>query len=189
MNNFIYSINRILGKILIKIFYRVKIVNKNNIPKNGPFILAGNHKSNYDCVMLMSSTNKKIRFLAKKELLESKIGFFFRLMGIIPVDRSRKNKEALNEAYNVLNNKGVIGIFPEGTFNKTEYIVKPFKFGAVKMAMETNAKIIPFAIIGEYKLFRKGVKIVFGKPYKISSDDIKIENNILMNNVIDLLNK
>ena len=56
------------------------------------------------------------------------------------------------------------------------------------MASDSNKKIVPFAIINKYKLFRKSVKIVFGKPYKIKNkNDLKIENIILMNKVIDLL--
>ena len=56
------------------------------------------------------------------------------------------------------------------------------------MAGDSNKKIVPFAIIGKYKMFRKSVKIIFGKPYKIKNkNDLKSENIILMNKVIDLL--
>ena len=66
--------------------------------------------------------------------------------------------------------------------------VMPFKYGCVKMSSVTNAKIVPFAIINNYKLFRKSVKIIFGKPYRIKNKiDLKSENVILMNKVIDLL--
>ena len=111
-------------------------------------------------------------------------------MAIIPVDRKKKNPQALKEAYQVLNNNGVIGIFPEGTFNKSEYLVLPFKYGTVKMAAETKTPIVPFAIINEYKLFHKSVIIVFGKPYYIEEpNDLKKENIKLMNKVIELLQK
>jgi 1-acyl-sn-glycerol-3-phosphate acyltransferase len=88
----------------------------------------------------------------------------------------------------MLNNGEVIGIFPEGTFNKTEYVIMPFKYGAVKMASETNASVIPFAITGEYKRFRRGLKIEFGKPYKIMDKrDLTKENIKLMNKVVRLM--
>ena len=183
----LYRFNRPIIKFLMKLFYRVEIVGSENISTDEGVILAGNHKSNLDCFLLITSTKRTIRFIAKKELME-KFGWLFKRMAIIPVDRKKKNKEAVNEAIKVLKNDGVIGIFPEGTFNTTDYIVRKFKIGAVKMAMEANKKIVPFAIINNYKLFRKSVKIVFGKPYKIKNkNDLKMENIILMNKVINLL--
>ena len=171
----------------MRLCYKVEYIGRENIPESGSFILAGNHKSNLDCLLLISSTKRTIRFMAKKELMD-KHGFIFKRMAIIPVDRKRKNHEALEEAYKVLNDNGVIGIFPEGTFNKTPYVILPFKYGCVKMSLETNAKIVPFAIINEYKLFRRSVKIVFGKAYNIENkNDLKYENIKLMNKVIKLL--
>ena len=135
----------------------------------------------------MCGTKRVIHFLAKRELMD-KHGWLFSKLGIIPVDRSTKNKEAMEEAIKMLNAGEVIGIFPEGTFNKTEYVLMPFKYGAVKIASITNASIIPFAITGEYKRFRKGLKIEFGKPYKImDKKDLTKENIKLMNKVIRLM--
>ena len=182
----LYRVLRPIIKILMKIVFRVQYVNKKNIPKKGPYILVGNHKSNFDCVMVISSVKETVHFLAKKELIDGKLGFFFKAMGIIPVDRKTRNKEAMNSAREVLENNGVVGIFPEGTFNKTEYVIMPFKMGSVKLAYDMKVSIVPFAIIGNYKLFQK-TKIVFGKPYKIKTTDLKGENITLMNKVIRLM--
>ena len=172
----------------MKVLFRIEIIGSENIPMDGGVVLAGNHQSNFDCVLLISSTKRMIHFIAKKELVDGKLGFFFKKMGIIPVNRKTKNKKAVNEAVRVLKDGEIIGIFPEGTFNKTEYITMPFKMGAVKMALDSDVKIVPFAIIGEYKLFAKKIKIVFGKPYKIKDkDDLWKENITLMNKVIRLL--
>lgn len=187
MNSRLYRILRPIAVFLLKIIYRIKIVNKEYIPKDGPIIFVGNHKHNYDFICLMCGTKRTIHFLAKKELMD-KHGWLFGKLGIIPVDRSTKNKEAMDEAIDILNNGEVIGIFPEGTFNKTEYVIMPFKYGAVKIASVTNANIIPFAITGKYKKFRKSLKIEFGKPYKIvDKQDLTKENIKLMNKVIKLL--
>ena len=184
----LYRVLRPIIKVLMKLVFRVQYVNKKNIPKKGPYILVGNHKSNFDCVMVISSVKETVHFLAKKELIDGKLGFFFKWMGIIPVDRKKRNKEAMNAAREVLENKGVVGIFPEGTFNKTEYITMPFKMGAVKMAKEADVKIVPFAITGNYRLFRKSIKLTFGKAYKLKDkDDLVKENITLMNKVIRLL--
>ena len=59
--------------------------------------------------------------------------------------------------------------------------------GAVKIASLSNSEILPFAIINDYKLFRKSVKLVFGKPYKLESNDLEKENKILKEKVIKLI--
>lgn len=183
----LYRVLRYLISFIMKCFYRVEYVGEENIPLKGGFILAGNHKNNLDCLLVISSTKRTVRFIAKIELMQ-KNGWLFKRMGIIPVDRKRKNREMVNYAEGELIKGEAIGIFPEGTFNKSPYVILPFKYGAVKMALDTNKPIIPFAIIGEYKLFKKSVKIIFGKPFYVNNkDDLKKENINLMNKVIRLL--
>jgi 1-acyl-sn-glycerol-3-phosphate acyltransferase len=101
-------------------------------------------------------------------------------MGIIPIDRvNHQNEKSIATAKEILNNNGVIGIFPEGTINKTNDIIMPFKIGAVKFASDTNKKIVPFTIKGKYKLFSR-IKLTFYKPIEINSNDLKKENDRLM---------
>ena len=183
----LYRMLRPIVTFLLKMIYRIKVINKENIPKSGPVIFVGNHKHNYDCISLMCGTKRTIHFLAKKELMD-KHHILFKRLGIIPVDRSKKNDEAILKAVDYLNHGEVIGIFPEGTFNKTEYIIRPFKYGAVKIASLTNASIVPFAIVGDYRRFRRGLKIVFGKPYMVmEKNDLTKENIKIMNEVINLM--
>lgn len=185
MNYILYWIVKIFGTPIFYLLFWPKYKGKNNIPKGVPVILAGNHKSNFDCAFLVTSTNRVIHFLAKKELLDSKMKLFFKGMGIIPVDRKNKNPKALEDATKCLNNNGVIGIFPEGTTNKTNKLLMPFKYGAVSMAKKTDAYIVPFSINGKYKIFG-GLTITFGKPYKVKND-LEEENKILMNKVSKLM--
>lgn len=183
----LYKILIPLDKLVMK-FYRVEYINRENIPKKGKIVLAGNHTNNLDSLLLMSSTSRCIHFLGKIELFKGIKKIFFNGVGVIPVDRSKKNKEALSSAYECLNNEMVIGIFPEGTINRTKDIIMPFKYGAVKMAMETGAKIVPFSITGEYKLFKKSIKVCFGKPYNITND-LEKDNKILENKVSELIRR
>ena len=183
----LYRILRPIVLILFRFIYRIKVINKNNIPKDGPILFVGNHKHNYDFISLMCGTKRTIHFLAKKELMD-KHGWLFSRLGIIPVDRSKKNDEAVSIAIDMLKNEEVVAIFPEGTFNKTDYVIMPFKYGAVKIASDANIPIVPFAIVGEYKKFRKGLKIVFDKPYYIQDKrDLTKENIKLMNKVVTLM--
>lgn len=181
----LYKLLMPLNKLFIKL-YMPTYIGKENIPKEGAIILAGNHTSYLDPLLLMSSTNRCIHFLAKIELFKGIKKIFFNNVGIIPVDRKRKNPEAINQANQYLLNNQVIGIFPESTINKTKDIIMPFKYGAVKMAQETNSSIVPFSITHKYKLFKKSVIISFDKPYKVTGD-LNKDNKILENKVSNLI--
>lgn len=176
----LYRITRPLIKVFMKIFFRPTYIGTELIPTDVNFILAGNHTSYLDPLLLMSSTNKTIHFLAKDSLAKGIKGLLFRSMGIIPVNRKIHDKNALKTAEEELLNKKVIGIFPEGTINRTDEVTIPFKIGAVKMAQDTDTLLVPFTIMGKYKLFRKSVVIEFYSPYKVK-EDLTIENDRLRN--------
>lgn len=175
-----YKIVRPVISLLFKILYRPIIIGKENIPNKGRIVIAGNHTNNFDCVLLICSTNRCIHFLAKDELYRGIKKVLFKHMGIIPVNRRTKDNFALAKAKSFLNKEMAIGIFPEGTFNRSDNVILPFKIGAVKMAHDTNSKIVPFTITGKYKLFKKSVKITFYKPITIKGDNLDEANEDLM---------
>lgn len=189
MKYILYRIVRTLGYPIFLLLYRPEFEGRNNIPKSGSVILAGNHTNNLDAAIMIAGPKRVIHMLAKKELFKSKISnAFFRSMGCIPVDRKIHDENAKSEAIEVLKNNEVIGIFPEGTVNRTNDIILPFKYGAVSFAKKTGAYIVPFTITGKYKLFRRNIKITYGKPYKVT-DDLEIENKKLMNIITKMLIK
>ena len=189
MKYILYRIVRTLGYPIFLLLYRPEFEGINNIPKSGSVILAGNHTNNLDAAIMLAGPKRVVHMLAKKELFKSKISnAFFRSMGCIPVDRKIHDENAKSEAIEVLKNNEVIGIFPEGTVNRTNDIILPFKYGAVSFAKKTGAYIVPFTITGKYKLFRRSIKITYGKPYKVT-DDLEIENKKLMNIITKMLIK
>ena len=189
MKYILYRVVRTLGYPIFLLLYRPEFERRNNIPKSGSVILAGNHTNNLDAAIMLAGPKRVVHMLAKKELFKSKISnAFFRSMGCIPVDRKIHDENAKSEAIEVLKNNEVIGIFPEGTVNRTNDIILPFKYGAVSFAKKTGAYIVPFTITGKYKLFRKSIKITYGKPYKVN-DDLEIENEKLMNIITKMLIK
>ncbi len=145
-------------------------------------MLAGNHTNNFDCLLLIASTKRCIHFLAKDSLYKGWKKPIFKHMGIIPVNRKIHDKSVIPKAKEVLSTQGVVGIFPEGTFNQTDDIVMPFKIGAVKISSEIGCPIVPFAIVGKYQPFKKGLLISFGRPMDIG-DDLEKENKRLMDEV------
>lgn len=185
-NYFIYRFLKFIGKPIFKFVFRPSINSKYEIPYGDAIIFAGNHKSYMDPLLLIISTKNVVHFMAKKDLFKGVLRRFFLSVGCIPVDRKIKDKRATDMAIKVLKNNAVIGIFPEGTRNKSEDVVMPFKYGAVSMAKKTNAWIVPFAISGNYKFLKKGLVISFGKPYKVVGD-LEIENASLMQKVTDLI--
>ena len=182
----LYIIVRPIIKVLFKFLYRPVIVGVDNIPLDGRVILAGNHTNNLDCILLISSTKRVIHFLAKDELMVGMKRIIFKNMGIIPVNRRIHDKKALSSGIDVLNSDRVIGIFPEGTINKTNDIIMPFKIGAVKMANITDSKIVPFVIVGNYKIFGNNLRIEFLKPIYVD-DNLGNGNERLMNIISDKL--
>ena len=177
----LYRFSRPIIKIFSKIFLGVKFIGLENIPKTGSIILAGTHTSILDCLVLISSTKRTVHFLAKDELWNGPAKIYFSNIGMIPVNRREKDHNALILAEEYLNNNNVIGIFPEGTTEKEKGVMLPFKIGAVKMAKDTNTKIVPFAINGNYSIFSKRLKIKFGKAMTINDNDLTKENEKLTN--------
>jgi len=174
-----YKVVRPLVSFLIRLLFRPQIIGVNNIPKKGRILLAGNHTKWLDPVMLVGVQKRQIHFLAKEELFHGKTKFIAKGMGCVPVNRKIHDKNALNSACEFLEKDLCVGIFPEGTINRTDDVIMPFKMGAVKACNSTNTKLIPFIITGKYKLFRKGVKIEFLEPITIG-DDLEKENERFM---------
>ena len=172
---------------IFKFYYRPKVYNKEVIPKDGPILIVGNHKHIMDQCLAIISTKRVIHYMAKKEYFDGKTAFFFKMTGCISVNRSIHDEDAKESAINVLENGGAIGLFPEGTRNKTKELLLPFKFGAVSMAQKTNATIVPFGITGDYKFRTKNLKIKFGKPFKIGKMSLEEANNKLRKEIESIL--
>ena len=174
-----YKVVRPLVVFLIKVLYHPQVTGLDNIPKEGRILLAGNHTKWLDPVMLVGVQKRQVHFLAKDELFHGITKFIVKGMGCVPVNRKIHDHNALQGAIDYLNKDLCVGMFPEGTINRTDKTIMNFKIGAVKASHDTNTKLVPFVITGKYKLFRKGIKIEFLKPITIS-DDLSKENDKLM---------
>lgn len=185
-----YSLLTPIMRVLFKLYYNPKIINKEVIPKEGPILIVGNHKHIYDQCLTIMATKRVIHYMAKKEYFDGKMAWFFKLVGCIPVDRSIKDHNATDKALKVLNSGGAIGLFPEGTRNKTKDVfLLPFKFGTVSMAKKTNATIIPFGLTGDYKFRSKNLTIRYGTPFKVGEMDLEDANKKLYEEVERLMRK
>ena len=190
-SNMFYKAFSPIVSVLFYVIFLPRVKGKENIPKRKGVILAGNHKSNLDCFMVVLSTGRCVHFLAKAELFKlSFLNWFFRNSGLIPVYRNGKDRKAYESAVECLEKGRVVGVFPEARLNKaSKNSVLPFKIGAVKMANETQCPIVPFAIRGRYIPFAHSIEITFGKPFYVSQNNLDEANKILEGKVCDLLNE
>lgn len=175
----LYGFMKPVINFIIYVMFRPEVIGKENIPKDGRVVLAGTHTKWLDSPLLIAVNKRQVHFMAKCELFKGPMKVFMNGMGCIPVNRKQKDKNSLIKAKEVLNKDGVVGIYPEGTINRTDDLTMPFKIGAVKMSSDTDSLLVPFVITGKYKLFRKSVKIEFLKSRKISSN-LDYENEKLM---------
>ena len=184
----LYRIGRFILGPFFKWYYNPTIIGKENIPKDGAILIVGNHKHLYDQCLSIISTKRFIKYMAKREYFDNKkTRWFFKAVGCISVDRSVHDGKAKNEAIETLKNGGAIGLFPEGTRNKTQEFLLPFKFGAVSMAKKTDAYLVPFGITGNYVFRSKNLVIKYGKPFKVTDMELEEANNLLYETVKKLM--
>lgn len=188
-NKVLYKICKLIYSSLLKILYRPTAIGVKNIPEEGPVIFVGNHRHAFDPVVVMTHTKRIVHYMAKESLFKGFHGFIFKQIGLIKVYRTRNNPVAVNEAIEILKHNGTVGIFPEGTRNKTNEELLRFRHGAVAIAKEANVPIVPFAIKGKYKLFSKKLIIEFGNPIDVDNMDVEKANDYMRNEVLNLLRK
>ena len=177
-----------------RIFFRPTVIGKENIPKRGPIILCGNHKHVHDQYNVMMVTKRVIHYMAKDEYFKGPHAWFYKLAGCISVDRTIHDEKAKRDAMSVLNEGGAVGIFPEGTRNKTlgtpeEVDLLPFKFGAVSLAKKTNALIVPFGISGDYTGKKGKLTTRIGEPFSVKDMDLDEANALLREKILKLMKK
>lgn len=183
--NFFYKIYRFILVIYAKIKFKPKVYGLENLPQKGPLILVANHRSNYDFLSMGLIEKNPLHFLAKSSLFKGPLKPILKSVQVIPIDRTKKNPESYLLAKSFLEKGHCIGIFPEGTLNKTKKPTIDFKIGAVKLAYETNTPIIPIAIFGAYKKNRLRIKI--GTPFYVKSSNLTLENHLLRKTIEELL--
>ena len=164
----IYKISKFFAMVFYKLFYPHKIYGKENIPKDENFILVSNHYAKIDIVVVSEFLKKRPYFLGKKELTKNK--FAAKIMtryGLIPIDRDKADVNAIKECFAVLKRGDNLIIFPEGTRNKRDDELKELKGGASLIALKAKVKVVPFAMMTRFKMFRKNYGCI-GKPFDFS---------------------
>lgn len=132
---------------LFKLLYRCEITGQENIPNEGPVILCSNHTCYKDPLFMGLTQKRQVCFMAKQELFKNRfLAWLFGKLGVFPVERAG-GVSAIKRGIHILKENGTVGIFIEGHRSKTGEPQKP-KPGAMLLAFETNATVVPMAITG-----------------------------------------
>ncbi len=137
-----------------------KVNGLENIPDYGPFIIAANHASYTDHLIIVCTfvnhLNKKVHFLSKKEHFDNPLkAAWHTYAGAIPLDREKGGKEALRLAIKALKQGKIIAIHPEGTRTLTGKLQKG-KTGVARLALAAHAPVLPVGLIGTFEILPKG---------------------------------
>ncbi|GAB3052743.1 lysophospholipid acyltransferase family protein [Virgibacillus ainsalahensis] len=164
----LYKVAKYVVAVIFFPLYRIKIIGKENVPKNGPVIICSNHISNLDPPVVGITSPRDIYFMAKGELFEKRfLGKLLLGIHAFPVKRGLSDRNALRKGLEILKNNETLGLFPEGTRSKTGELGQPLA-GAGFFALRSKAVIIPCAIIGSYKVGKR-LTVIYGKPMDIES--------------------
>src|SRR5207248_5275935 len=115
VSKLLYAIVRALAVPLMRIYFRLHIEDAEHIPKEGAAIVAPNHKSFWDSFFVAAATRRHIRFMGKIELFKGPFGRALVRLGAFPVKRGESDAEALETARAILQQGGLLALFPEGT--------------------------------------------------------------------------
>src|SRR5579863_512304 len=171
----IYFITYFLTKVMSWIWFPFTAHNTRRIPRRGAFILASNHISNLDPVVLGICSVRRLNFMAKIELFKGLLGFFLTNLGSFPVKRGEADFGAMREALRRLKKGRPILIFVEGTRRIGNEPSKP-QAGVGFLAIKSGVPIIPVYVQGTDKVMPPGSKFftrghvsaVFGDPFTIT---------------------
>ncbi len=158
---------------LVGLFFRVKVVGRENEPDEGGFMVCANHTSGTDPVVICYAFRKhQVRFMAKKELFRIPVlGWLLGLLGAFPVDRGGSDVGAIKKSVNILKEGQSMGIFPQGhRYPEVDPRGTPLKNGAALICTRAEADIVPAYIVrknNKHKLFRR-TWVIIGEPIPFS---------------------
>jgi 1-acyl-sn-glycerol-3-phosphate acyltransferase len=163
----LYKVLRPLAGAVSKTKYRIHYIGSENVPTDRGVILASNHITALDPVIIGSGCPRELHFMAKQELFEKKVvGWFLSQLNAFPVDRHKFDYLAINHSIKLIKDGGALGIFPEGT-RSDDFKPHKGKGGICYIAKECKCDIVPVSIYTSDGA-KVGTKLTvrYGEPIK-----------------------
>lgn len=168
-----YTLARVLLMGTLALLYRVKVQGAENVPEEGPVVLASNHISNIDPVFVGMVCPRQVRFMAKAELWKfAPLGWLVRALGAFPVHRGEADREAVRMGLKVVSKGAVLGIFPEGHRQRSGILAQP-QSGVGMFSLKEGVSTVPVVIAGSNRIIHDGrpgfprVTVTFGPPLDV----------------------
>lgn len=187
----------VIVRIFLSLWFKVEVQNVDRFEKlKTSCIVAPNHQSAWDSVLVPAFSKRIMYMMAKAELFENKIfGAVLRGLKAFPVKRGKGDVTAVKTAVSLLKQGQSVCMFPEGTRNKGDKPMR-FKTGAARIAITAKTPILPVAVVSDFK-FRSKVKIIYGEPIyfdesydkNLSKEDFRAEIEKVENAVKSLIEK
>jgi len=164
--DWVYSFARTVMTPPVWAFYRAGAIGTENVPEQGPGILAPNHFSNLDHFFLGLFLRRRVQFMAKSQLFRFPLNFILSHGGTFPVRRGKHDQESFITAHTILGSGGIVGMYGEGGRSRTKKLGHP-RPGLGRLALESGVPVTPVAIHGSDQVrdlrFPK-VTIQYGRP-------------------------
>ncbi|MHA7264474.1 lysophospholipid acyltransferase family protein [Arthrobacter sp. TMN-37] len=197
---FYWVMKRIIVGPILRVLFRPWVKGLDNIPAEGPAVLVSNHLSFSDSIFLPVAVPRPVVFLAKSEYFNGRgikgrlTAMFFRLSNQLPMDRSggAASSSSLTAGMDILNDGGLLGIYPEGTRSPDGRLYRG-KTGVAKLVLATGVPVIPVAMIGTDKVQPIGrripnirrVGIIVGEPLDFSRYSGLADDRFIQRSVTD----
>jgi 1-acyl-sn-glycerol-3-phosphate acyltransferase len=172
-----YDFANLVLRLGFWLFTRLEIVGRENVPAEGGLMVALNHLSFLDPPLLGVAIPRRIRWMSKIENWNNPVmGAILTWYGAFPVQRGEVDRKALSRALEILRGGGALGIAPEGTRSRVGRLAQA-KAGAVRLALQTGAAILPVGIAGTEqavhtwpKFRRPAITVRIGKPFRLQAE-------------------
>jgi len=168
--DWVYDVVRVVMTTYSYVFFRMRALAAENVPPNGPAILAPNHFSYMDHFFSGAGIRRKVRFMAKSQLFSGVMSYVYSHGGVFPVRRGARDEQPFITARSILDNGGVVAMYCEGGRSRTGRLAEVAKHGIGRVALESGAPVVPVAIFGSSKVrnWKKlqfpAVTIQYGRP-------------------------
>jgi len=182
----VYLLVGLVSWPVLRLLFRYRVRGVEHLPREGGYVLASNHLSNFDPWALGMAIwpRRFLRFMAKSELFWFPLGLFIKSAGAFKVRRGERDVQALRTAEELAREGHVVVMFPEGT-RRRKGLRKKWQprahTGAARIAMGADVPLVPAAIGGTDRISRLGqLKVVYGRPIPLDGMDVEEATDRLM---------